>query len=483
MPAQSATLAWRALRTITWALAALVLALITLVATLRLSTLLAAAIGDRAGWYDGLGIAIVAAYLVGSAALILAVWTAASRPTKRSWLLPVVVIGVAIGVRAVLAVAFDAPLDGENGIIHRQALGVLDGANCCFSHRPMGYPLALAGAYTLLGIGPGAIEALNIACAAVTTWLAFDIGRVAWDRRVGLLSATTYAVVPSQVLLSLPPLTEPLYTTAVTAMVRLAIMRVPGSFLLAAAIGLSIAAAQYVRATAMSLLAPVVVLLLLTGEGVRRPVLQAGVTLAAFVVVMTPVIWFNVQTHGELSASTSAYAGWSLYVGANTESAGRFNSDDSAVFASLPGESAWERSEIAGELGIRRIVDDPLGFLVMQPRKFAVLWADESYAGSYAFSPAGAVATPETEIAWLLAQLFYVPILVFALLCVLFERSRIRPAALLMGMIISLVAATHVFLEVHSRYHAYVLPLLVVLAAGGVNTAVARYFNRRESSA
>lgn len=473
----------RFIRTIAWALTVLVLALITIVATLRLGSLLAAAVRDPARWYGGLGLAFIAAYIVGSAALILAAWIVGSRSARGFWLQPVLVVALAVGVRAALAIAFDAPLAGENGVIHAQALGVLDDASCCFSHRPMGYPLSLAGAYAMFGIGPGAIEALNIACATVTTWLVFDIGRVVWDRRVGLVAATMYAVVPSQVLLILPPLTEPLYITAITGMVRIALMRAPPLLLTAALIGLSIAAAQYVRATATSLLAPVLLLPILLGEGIRRWTLRAGITVTAFVVGMAPVIWFNLQTHGDLSVSTSAYAGWSVYVGANTKAAGRFNSEDSEFFATLPGESAWERSEIAGQLGIRRILDDPGGYLMMQPRKFAVLWGDESYAGSYAFSPAGPATTSLTEIAWLLSQLFYVPILMLALLALAIGRASLQPGVLLIGMIVSLVAATHVFLEVHSRYHAYLLPLLVLLAAGGTDAAARFWLHRRDSSA
>ena len=71
----------------------------------------------------------------------------------------------------------DAPLYGENGIVHEQALGILDGA-CCFSHRPWATRMMLAGAYAVLGQGPGTIEALNFSFAAVTTWLVWDIGRV-----------------------------------------------------------------------------------------------------------------------------------------------------------------------------------------------------------------------------------------------------------------------------------------------------------------
>ena len=393
-----------------------------------------------------------------------------------------VIVGLAIGIRAVIALAFDAPLAGENRIIHEQALGVLDGANCCFSHRPMGYPLTLAGAYALLGVGPGVIEALNIAFAGLTTWLVFDIGRVAWDRRVAALAASTFAVVPSQVLMTLPPLTEPLYTVAIVAVVRLAISVPVRGLLTAAVLGLAVAAAQYVRASAASMLGPLILLPVLVGVGLRRAALMAAITVAAFFVGMLPVISYNLGAHGDISVSTSAYAGWSVFVGANQANDGRWNAEDSALLTGFPGEDVWDKSEFAGGLGVRRITEDPGGSLELQPRKFVILWGDESYAAGYALT-AGSAVTREVRVAWLLSQLFYAPILVLSLVGMIAERRRPGRGVLLIGMIVFLVAATHLFLEVHSRYHAYLVPLFCLLAAVGLQALVRWWHERRPTLA
>lgn len=458
----TASIPLRSLRTVAWATGLLTLTLITAVATLRLGMLVA----GRAEHLP-----FVALYLATSTSLGIGIWMVACRPSPQ-WVLPASIVALAIGVRVLTATAFDAPLAGENAAIHQQAMDILSGqTNCCFGHRPMGYPLALAGMYSLFGVGHTAIEILNIACGAVTTWLVFDIGRVGWSRSVGGIAAGTYALVPSQILLTLPPLTEPLYAVTVTGAVRLAVARGARPLRTAAFVGLAVAVAQYVRATAVALLVPILVLPVLAGDSARRVLQKAALVVAAFGIAMLPVLSFNLTSHGDLSVSTSAYGGWSLYVGANQESGGRFNPEDSAVFASLPGSSAWERSERAGELGIDRITGDPAGFLGMQPRKFATLFRDESYAGLMAFAPAGSVAPVEAEVAELAGQVFYVPIVALATVAYAQERRNPRPVVLLIGMIVALVAATHVFLEVHSRYHAYLVPLLVVLAASGADAA------------
>lgn len=460
-----------------WLLSAGVVGLVATVATIRLG-LLAMAAMKAPGTVNGVpGISFTVVYLVGAALVLVLAFRLERSVAMPNWAYALGAVALAVIVRAGLAAAYDAPLGGENGVIHNQAVAVLEGANCCFSHRPMGYPLVLAAAYRSFGVGSHAIEILNIALAACTAWLVFDIGRTAWNRQVGVVAAVLYAVVPSQVLMSLPPLTEPLYTTAIALLTRVVLLPAR-TWLAAAAAGCVIALAQYVRATAAPLLLPVVLLPGFAGAPLRRWIAYAVATVLAFLVLMAPVTIFNFRTHGELSVSTSAYGGWSLFVGANSTTAGRFNAEDSVTFAGLPGDSAWDRSEIAGELGIRRIMADPAAYVAMQPRKFSVLWADESYASLYAFAPAGATTPPEANVSSLLSQLFYVPILMLALLGICIEGHRGRPVVLLIGMVVSLVSLTHAFLEVHGRYHAYLVPLLIVLAAAGL-AQLTRWRSRR----
>ena len=456
-----------ALRTVAWATSSVVLLLITAVAALHLLSM-ARALARTPDPYGDAGMAFVAAYSIAAFAALGVAWSWKRAGPPRPVVQILVVIAVAVGLRFGLAIGFDAPLAGENGVVHRQAVGILEGTvDCCFSHRPMGYPLALATVYSMLGIGPHAIEALNIALAALTTFLVFDIARVAWGPRAAIVAATGYAVMPSQRLMVLPPLTEPLYTMVLAATIRVSL--IPG-LPAAAALGAALAVAQYIRSTAVALLAPIAVMVLSFGPALHRSSGRIGLTLVAFLIAMAPVIAFNLEQHADVSISTSAYGGWSLFVGANPASDGRFNADDSALFAKMPGDSAWERSQHAGELAMDRILADPQAYLSLQPRKFAVMWKDETYAGAYAFAPAGSAVPRQTSIAWLLSQIFYVPAVALASFAVI-RHGRGNPTVLLIGMVIAVVALSHAVLEVHSRYHAYLIPLFLILAAGAATTS------------
>jgi len=438
-----------------WAVSVLVLALISL-----------AALVATPGWLVPSFPGVVAAgSLAVGAVVIIAARHAASWPPVRGRRLPLLIVGLAVGLRLGVAVVADAPLAGENVIIHEQALGVMDGI-CCFSHRPMGYPIVLAASYELLGVGPGAIELLNIVFAAATTVLVWEIGRAGWGRPVGAAAAAAYALMPSQLLMTLVPLTEPLYTMLVMVAIR-AGMTLRGRSMLvnAAVVAAALAAGQYVRATTALILVPIVALPFTAGWSVIRTLRRAAMIVAVFVVLLIPVIAFNLEQHGDLSVSTSAYGGWSLYVGANREHGGQWNAQDAQRLAGFPGDSWWERSAHAGGLVAGRIAEDPLGSLALLPRKFATLWGDESYATGYALDGTGTVVGAAIGAA---VQLWWLLISMLATIGIWSWRHRRRPAvALLIGSLIATVAVAHLALEVQSRYHAYLVPLLCVLAAAG----------------
>ncbi|MDQ3689949.1 MAG: glycosyltransferase family 39 protein [Chloroflexota bacterium] len=452
-----------------WAASALILGLLT-VAALRASI---EPLGTVFAGPPGTGLILVGVYALIALGLIVTARSAAVKARIPSFGLPLAIVGLTILVRVALAAVADAPLVGENRVIHEQALAVIDGV-CCFSHRPPGYPVALAGAYAVFGVGPAAIEILNICFAALTAWLVWDIGRTAWGRPVGAVAATTYAVIPSQVLLTLVPLTEPMYTVLVAGAVRagIALERRPMVLVAVVCAGL-LAASQYVRATAASLVAPLALLPWLVGWSTGRTALRAALIVVVFLVLLLPVVAFNLRAHGDPSISTSAYGGWSLYVGANREHGGGWNAEDAARLAAFPGSSWWERSEYAGSLALDRMLEDPVASLQLLPRKFSTLWGDEKYAAQYALSSGS--DTHGIYLGWLASQLFWAPLVALATLGMLAERHRPRSASLLIGMTVTVVAVTHLLLEVHGRYHASVVPLLCVLAAVGADALAARW--------
>jgi hypothetical protein len=173
------------------------------------------------------------------------------------------------------------------------------------------------------------------------------------------------------------------------------------------------------------------------------------------VIALVPVI---VATGG---ISTSSLGGWTLLVGTNQESDGRFNLADRHLYRQVWGD---DRDALAREEALRRIVSDPLGFAALAVRKVHTMWAREYYGVQFALTDAGAPGWIRAS-ARLISQAFYAGVFVAAVLA-LWQMRRGPPvlAAVILAIVL-IVAAVHVFTEVQHRYHAYVVPLLIVLTA------------------
>jgi hypothetical protein len=456
-----------------WWLALAVVALIACAAVVSLASRLAALWRDFPGGIGVLG--LVAAVVLGGGAVAIGLVLVRSE-RLRGWM-PWSGLLLVLATRLVIVVLLPTKLtpDTDPAILNDLALDVLGGANPVAAHRPMGYPTMIAALYAAFGTDPQLAELLNVAFALLTAaalWLLLARG---WGRETAAVGLVVYALVPSAVFFTPLLFTDTAYGGALVAAVAALAAIVPrgpekaepetrmlaGVALVSGALlGLS----QYVRPMSQALLAAWVIVPFLTGLAVRRAALAACIAIVGFVLVLAPIVAYNLEKHGDLSLSTSAYGGWSLYVGANQEYDGQFNREDRSILVAPAGTSIWDRSDVAGELAVRRILDDPQGFASLGVRKFWIQWSDDTYGATYALSVPG-VDERTRQVFALLSQVAYATLTVAAAVALYRGRRQRHLVALFVATLVVIVAAAHVLIEVQPRYHAYVIPLLVVLAA------------------
>lgn len=442
----------------------LVMALVGLAATTRLGELLSQTWSQFPGGLGWRGLGLVIG--LGGVSLLVLLWVGrVNERSLRRWM-PAAGLALLVGVRLLAIVALPTPIpaDDDPRYLHELAVGVLDGGNPLVAHRPMGYPTLLAVLYTAFGVRPILAELLNLLFAVMAGWILYRLVAGMVDRRAGAVALTLYALVPSQVLLVTMIYTETAYAALLLGAVALAASAVRGGRLgVAVAAGAVLAASQYVRPLSQAFLAAFLVVPFVSGLRPRRAVAIAGALAVSFGVVLAPIVAYNATTHGALSLATSSYGGWSLFVGANQEHDGRFNDDDQAILAGMDG-SVWERSDALGRAALDRITSDPRGYADLLVRKFRVMWADDTFAVSAAL-PAREVPSFVRAGVAVVSQLTYALLSVATAAALWWVRRRPPPVAVLVAGIILLVTAAHAVLEVQPRYHAYVVPLFVVLAA------------------
>ncbi len=235
-----------------------------------------------------------------------------------------------------------------------------------------------------------------------------------------------------------------------------------------ALVGLLLGISQYYRATSLFLLPAFLLGCLWPGAVRRRQTLVASATLLlAFIAVLLPVVEYNRRAHGELSVSTSAYGGWSLWVGANREHGGRWNLEDWEALFQLTDGTVRDDSKAAGPLGVKRIGEDPAGFALLAVDKFHTMWGSEAYGVNFSMA-SGSAALPGNTFLTLVSQIFYAVVTCAATLALIARRQSLNRLALLILTVTLTVALLHVFVEVRDRYHAYLVPLFIALAASWI---------------
>jgi hypothetical protein len=379
---------------------------------------------------------------------------------------------LAIGLAEILLIRWaavlllNAPLPND-GREYQELAHWLAAGNCCFADRPTGYPALLATAYRIAGDGPWVHEALNVLAAVAGGWVLWDLLRGLSGRLAATVGLFAFGALPTQALLTAVLLTDVVYATILIGVCWVGVKLADGRLLPAIAAGCLLAVSHYVRPVGPALLPAVALVPLIWVRPFQRALLLLIALTLAFAAAMTPALIHNLAAHGDPSFSTSSYGGWSLYMGTNQETNGRYSRTDAATIQSLPGATLWDRSEAAGSLGVERIESDPAGFAGLTVRKFRVMWGTEEYGVIFGFRPQGRTAGLLTGLD-LANQLVYLCVLLCAIAALAMGLRGRDPPNVLSILVIGLLlceALVHTFLEVKPRYHAHTLPLMLMLAA------------------
>lgn len=373
-----------------------------------------------------------------------------------------------VALRALAAIAIDAPLISDFKDYHDLAVGVLGGAPWLQDGRPMGYPLLLAAAYALAGPAPVVGEWLNVLLGGASGLALWWLVRPLAGPGPALGALSLFALWPAHVLMTPVLGTEVIYGLAFLLAMGALVRARPDAARWATAAGWAAAAgaltglAQYIRPTTLALVPAALLWLALAGRRPRPVAALAGLYLVGLLVVLAPVAEWNHRTQGKWSLSTSAYGGWSLLVGMNQRHFGMWNVDDAATAERLGGLKAVDA--YAKAEGLRRMTSDPLGTARLLTVKFPIMWAMEDFGTYWALGTAPSPDAKRMALLTLLAQTFYALVTTFAAWAL--WRRREWDAAwtpLFVGLL--LLVGVHSLLEVQGRYHFYWTPLFIAMAA------------------
>lgn len=405
---------------------------------------------------------------------------------RRSTIIAIVAaLATLLVIRIAISILIDASLHGEPGTYNSHAKHIVNGICCLWDrpiNRPPGYSFLLAAAFWVGGISARTAEWLNILMALATGLLVFDLGRRLYGIRVGTVALLLYALWPAGALMIAVRIPHTSYELAIIAATWAVVVPQPGwrgSALGGAILGLS----QYLRPTTLVLVPFYIVARVWHGERWRRIVTGAALPLvAAYLLVLVPIMAWNLSTRGVPDITTSAHGGNSLFYGTDPASGGRWSKAASDVLDELAGSDTWERSRVAQQLALDRIRADPLGVVALAIRKQGILWGSENYGVQYALGRrlADRPFLPRSTVPSLASGAFWVLILAATAAGLYLRRQRTDALGGLLVMTVLAISVAHGFLETRDRYHSYVVPLMLPIAALAMTALVDRFFSRRD---
>lgn len=363
------------------------------------------------------------------------------------------------------------------------------------SLRPPLYPALVALIYGLCGVGNyQAVRFVQLILSLINTVLAYRLGTVLYDRRVGLWLAGLFCFYPSLLGFNNLILTETLFTFFLTLFCYLAAVffRDGGwSVLVPAGVVLGLGA---LTRSVLWLFPPVFVLYLLALGPVpfRKRLLAAAVLVSAFAVTLAPwavrssrleKTFVAVDTMGGRNFLMGNYRHTPLYRSWEAVAIpGEKNwiHEVNAAFPNEPVQSQGLVDKRAMKLGVRFVLEN-LGLTLQRDVvKFFDFWGLErelvagARQGLFGALPRWAVLV----LAVLIPGSFVLALWVGVFGAVLVPPADVRQHSFVL-LLIAFICGVHTVVFGHSRYHLPLMPLILAYTAAAVVHAAAIWQARR----
>jgi hypothetical protein len=299
---------------------------------------------------------------------------------------------------------------------------------------------------------------------------------MAGGEHTGRLSALFFAVWPSQIAFCSVVAQEHMFQVFFLAAL-IALLRARESeslqrwIMFGALAGASLGVAHVLRPVAIVVIPTIIGFVFWGARQLRNRVrfqwTVAGSTAAGFLLVAGGIMMLASTAVNQPLWKSSA--GFSLYVGTSQESRGFW----SASHAAILDEYAYNSDaihEASTQRAIENITHDPAGFAALLATKFVLFWGSDDYGLYYSTLEQAPSESAVTIFRYrnrlnLAAQGVYFFLLAFAAIGIFRTRNQQNSVLYIVQSVFLLHVGAFCFLEIQSRYHVLVIPLLMIPAS------------------
>lgn len=345
----------------------------------------------------------------------------------------------------------------------------------------IGFGMVLAGLFSIFGTSLMAVKLFNVALSIVLVILLYTGGKMLYGEKAARIAALLLAVWPAQIMYTSVIASEHLFmvlfTSAVLLMLRFIKKYTYKNYegyngnLLLITIGVLTAGAQLVRPMAVILLPVLAVFVLIYKKYRANTFFSIGLGIKSIILVV--VCYFaviNIVNIPIESATgidvTRSDSGFNLMIGTNIKAKGMFNNEDFKIIEKNKYDFDKVHKE-AKQIALERLKSDPKQLIKLAKEKFEILWGNENYGYYWSTLPANAskvenIIKAHPRVFQGISQTFYIIIILMAICAALYTLKHRRYDALIVLMIFGGILLSYTLLEVQSRYHMPVVPLLIL---------------------
>ena len=344
-----------------------------------------------------------------------------------------------------------------------------------------GYPLVLSHIYKIFGDTVAVGKWFNIFVSIISVLLIYLLAREVFGDTAGQMAGLIYALYPADImyitLLASEHIFLSLFLLALYLFVRFSRQDLGyGGLLKFILVGVVMAVAHIIRPVSSLLFPPILLYLLFfqkvdisIKEFLIEKTMVMGIIILSFLITLGGLNLVYIDKVQVPLGKTGG--GFNMYVGTDPERDGMWNPNAWKIIEEFDHDFDKVHGE-AQRRAIRRIFNDPRGFIGLAEGKFAIQWSTDDYAYYWSMLE----LYPETKFSlWIrehsefvniFAQSYYMSFILIA--CVgawMGLRSRKIPDGLgLFAMIVLIFVAAHILIEVQSRYHHPVVPFFILTA-------------------
>lgn len=367
-----------------------------------------------------------------------------------------------------------------------------------FPHT-FGYSAVLSVIFRIFGANVLTAQLFNIVCGCGIAIMLYLIDRKLVNGKAGLFAALFWALWPSQIFYSTLVSTEAVFTLLLLVSIHIFIsLKEKALFIKLFALVFFCAFANNIRPFGTILILAFSIFIILSEihtrislkSLLRKTVLPIGTILISYILIYNLInIGISEIIKKEVAGSP---IGFTLFVGSDLKYDGTWNTEDAGVLSQMIDKGPFAAQDVHDKLenmAIKRYQAQGYNNLKLFMGKFDIMWAsdddilDYMKAGLDVNAPSSSSFTGMMRYFRIICNSYYFVMILFcAIFAFSLTRDGFNPKLAVPVLIVLGIAAVHLLVEVHGRYHYPAMAILSLLAAGGAFKIMEFIQNRKNGN-